>query len=81
MPKNISVDFINKIITILPKKTKLKISAQELYSHLMNLFDDPENMKYDIPVVAKSKTELELVNGWQLNETSRKFLKGHISQG
>jgi hypothetical protein len=36
----------------------------------------PEMMKYDIPMVARSRNEFELINGWTIDEKSLKYIKG-----
>lgn len=50
-------------------------SVIELYSFLQDTFDEPENMKYKIPIEAKSKTEFSLINGWTIDEKALKHLK------
>ncbi len=70
------IDFENKKIRYNPKGSKKKYTVNELYSFLQDLFDEPENMKYDIPIKAKSKTEYLLVNGWTIDGKAKKHLKG-----
>jgi hypothetical protein len=72
------IDFASRTITHKGNKKKV-YPAKELYSFLMDLFDEPENMRYDIPILAKSKDKFELINGWQLNSNCSKFIKGSIS--
>lgn len=60
-------------------KSKKVYSAKELYSFLMDLFDELENMKHDVPIAAKSKDQFEFVNGWALDEKSQKYIKGTIT--
>lgn len=81
MPKSVKINFQSKIISINPGRKSKTVTAKKLYSLLMDEFDEPENMKYEIPIMAKSKTEFKLINGWTIDKTSRKFLEGHISQG
>jgi len=40
----------------------------------MDLFDEPETMRYDIPTIAKSKTDFELINGWTIDKNSARYL-------
>jgi hypothetical protein len=76
--KDFKIDFERKIITHTGRVKKV-CPANELYSYIMDLFDEPENMRYDIPIVAVSKTEFNLVNGWTIDKDSLKFIKGKIS--
>lgn len=50
-------------------------TVSELYSFLQDTFDEPENMKYEVPIEAKSKTKYFLINGWSIDEEGRKHLK------
>lgn len=75
MPK-FSVDFNNKKISFVSSSETF--SAKELYSFLQDTFDEPENMKYDIPIIAKSKTEFALINGWSIDPESLKHLNGGV---
>lgn len=77
MTKNdFKIDFEKKEIFINPKGETKKFTARELYSFLQDIFDEPENMKYEIPIVAKSKDKFELINGWKIDEKSLSYLKG-----
>jgi hypothetical protein len=77
--KDFTIDFEKKKIAFVSKRKKI-YSVNELYSFLMDLFDQPEMMKYDIPIMAKSGGEFELINGWAIDKESFKYLKGKISQ-
>ncbi|MBI5126885.1 hypothetical protein HZA76_00300 [Candidatus Roizmanbacteria bacterium] len=72
------IDFENKKISYTNNSNKNVYTAQELYSYIQDLFDEPVNLKYDIPLVAKSKTNFKLINGWRLDKNSLKYLKGNI---
>lgn len=61
-------------------QAKTIYSVLELYSYLQDIFDEPENMKYAIPIVAESPEEFTLVNGWTMDPTSRQFLSGHLHE-
>ena len=74
--KDFKIDFGNKKIYHNPKGSGEKHTINELYSYLQNIFDEPENMKYDIPIEAMSKTEYFLVNGWTIDEESMENLTG-----
>lgn len=73
--KKFKIDFAKKTIVCKSRQCNVK----ELYSFLMDLFDEPENMKYDIPVLALAKNKFKLINGWTINEKSLKFIEGKIS--
>lgn len=68
------IDFENKKISYVGQGKKT-YSALELYSHLQDLLDDPANMKYEIPIVAKSKTRFKLINGWTIDKESLEYIK------
>ena len=86
--KDFKIDFKKKKISHNPSGSKTVYSINELYSFIQNIFDEPENMKYEIPIVAKSqpkadpplaeKTEFKLINGWSIDKKSLKYLKGNI---
>ena len=69
------IDFENKKISYNSKGSKAIYTVNELYSYLQNLFARPQNMKYQIPIMAISKTEYCLINGWTIDEKARKYLK------
>ena len=58
-------------------KTKT-YSVQELYSDLMNTFDNPEFMQYDLPIKAVSKSKFKMINGWRIGKQLGKHLKGNL---
>jgi len=74
--KDFKIDFKNKKISLRPKGNEEDYQVKELYSYLQDIFDEPGNMKYDIPIEAKSKNEFVLVNGWTIDEKALKHLKG-----
>ncbi len=69
------IDFKNKRIFYNPSGSGLKYKAVELYSYLQDVFDDSENMKYEIPIRAESKIKFFLINGWTIDKESMKYLK------
>ena len=79
MSKNLTLDFKNKVISYRQSAKAKTLTAQQLYSLLMNEFDEPENMKYEIPIKANSRKDFELINGWTIDKTSLKFTQGKIS--
>lgn len=72
------IDFENKRISYNPKGSKAVYTVNELYSYLQDIFDEPINMRYDIPVKAKSKTKYLLINGWTIDKEGIKHLTGGI---
>lgn len=72
------IDFENKRIFYNPKGSGKVYTVNELYSYLQDTFDEPVNMRYDIPIQAKSKTKYLLINGWTIDEEGIKHLKGGI---
>lgn len=69
------IDFENKKIFYNTSGSGSKYRAVELYSYLQDVFDDPENMKYDIPIRAESKIKIFLINGWTIDKESMEHLK------
>ena len=74
--KDFKIDFINKNISYITKGRSKTYSVKEFYSFIQDVFDEPQNMKYDIPIEAISKTEFKLINGWNMEEKAKKQLKG-----
>ena len=68
------IDFENKKIFYNTPGSGSKYKAVELYSYLQDVFDDAENMKYDIPIQAESKTKFFLINGWTIDDEGMKNL-------
>ena len=76
--KDFKIDFENKIISYSPEGSGTVYTVNELYSYLQDTFDEPVNMRYDIPIQAKSKTKYLLINGWTIDEEGLKHLKDGI---
>jgi len=78
--KDFKIDFVEKRIYHNPKGSKKIYTVNELYSFLQDAFDEPDNMDDDIPILAKSKTEFLLINGWVMGEDVIPYLtQGEIS--
>ncbi len=71
------IDFENKKISYSPSGSGLKYKAVELYSYLQDVFDDSQNMKYDIPIRAESEIKFFLINGWTIDEAGME----HLTEG
>ncbi len=74
--QDFTIDFIHKKILYNPKGSGDSYTVNELYSYVQDRFDEPQNMRYDIPIEAESKTIYHLVNGWTIDEEGMKHLKG-----
>jgi hypothetical protein len=78
----IKVDFIlnpgKKIISHNPKGSGKIYSVKEFYSYLMDTFDDPEYMRYEVPIEATGKDKFKLINGWTIDKEAKKHLKGNL---
>lgn len=72
------IDFKNKKIFYNTKGSGEVYAANALYSYLQNFFAKRDNMPYQIPILAMTKTEYFLVNGWTIDEKARKYLKEGI---
>jgi hypothetical protein len=78
--KDFIIDFTNKKISYSPKGKNIKHEIRKFYSYFQDLLDNPANMQYDIPIIAKSPTKFKLINGWTIEKEAKKHLtKGTIS--
>jgi len=69
-----SIDTVNRIIKYIG--TGAVYSANELYSWLMDTFDDPTYMDDPVPEEARTPTSYLLVNQWFIPYESFKYLNG-----
>jgi len=69
-----SVDTVNRIIKYVG--TGARYSVNELYSWLMDLFDNPEYMDDPVPMSARTPTDYQLINQWYITQESFKYLYG-----
>ncbi len=76
--KDFKIDFEGKRIYRNPKGGKKVYTLREFYSFLQDIFDEAEMMRYDIPIVARSKTKFSFINGWAIDEKCLKYLEGII---
>jgi len=70
------IDFKNKKISLNQRGNSKTYTVNELYSYLQDRMDEPQNMDYEIPIEAESKTKFFLINGWKIDAKARKRLKG-----
>jgi hypothetical protein len=69
-----SIDTVNRIIKYIG--TGATYTVNELYSWLMDTFDNPEYMDDPIPMSARTPTDYQLINQWFIPRDSFKYLKG-----
>ncbi len=69
------IDFENKRIFYTKKGSGKVYTVNQLYSYLQDSFSKRENMQYQTPIMATSKTEYLFINGWTIDEKARKYLK------
>ncbi len=55
-------------------------SVNDLYTWLMDYFDDSTTMQYDSPMSAQTPTEYTLTNSWFMDNNSFKYLSGGAIQ-
>lgn len=68
-----TIDYVNK--RVYHSSGTTIYTANELYSYLMDTFDELAQMDDTIPMSAQTPTEYTLINGWFMDDTSFKYLK------
>jgi len=68
-----TIDYVNKRVYHSSGTTIYTVN--ELYSYLMDTFDELAQMDDTIPMSAQTPTEYTLINGWYMDDTSFKYLK------
>lgn len=76
--KDVIIDFEKKLLSYHPKGSKRIYTLNELYSYLQDVFDEPMNMKYGIPISAESKNQYTLINGWSIDKKCLPYLSDGI---
>jgi hypothetical protein len=51
-------------------------TALEMYTWLMDVFDELDYMDDDVPMSAQTPTEFTLINGWSIPDASYRYIKG-----
>jgi len=74
--KDFKIDFKGKKVSLSPKGSGGDYQVRELYSFLMDKFDEPGTMKYEVPIEAVGKGKFRLVNGWMIEDKALRHLKG-----
>jgi hypothetical protein len=67
-----TLDYTNRILTHTSGTTRY--TANELYSWLMDLFDDSTQMDDAVPMSAQTPNEYALINGWFLPDATYDYL-------
>src|SRR3989344_3444895 len=73
-----TIDYVNERIYHSSGTTIYTVNA--LYSYIMDTFDELTQMDDTIPMSAQTPTEYTLINGWFMDDTSFKYLKGGAVQ-
>ncbi|MEK7522134.1 MAG: hypothetical protein AAB569_00995 [Patescibacteria group bacterium] len=68
-----TIDYVNKRVYHSSGTTIYTVN--ELYSYLMDTFDELAQMDDTIPMSAQTPTEYTLINSWFMDDTSFKYLK------
>jgi|GEM_PF-2431566 len=78
----ISKDFIIDISTLQithnPHGTKKAYPVREFYLFLQDLFDEPEYMQLEIPIIAQANGIYALIHGWTIDKAGLRHLTGGI---
>lgn len=51
-----------------------KMSWNQLYSYLQDMFDEPQWWDTPVPIIAHNPWEYEMINGWRLDQHTRDML-------
>lgn len=68
-----TIDYVNR--RVYHSSGTTIYTANELYSYLMDTFDELAQMDDTIPMSAQTPTEYTLINGWFMDNISFKYLK------
>lgn len=69
-----TIDYVAKRVTHTANTYIYTVNA--LYSYLQDTFDDLAQLDDTIPMSAQTPTDYTLINGWFMEDTTFKFLKG-----
>src|SRR3972149_7753640 len=68
-----TIDYVNK--RVYHSANSNVYTVNQLYSYLMDTFDELAQMDDTIPMSAQTPTNYTLINGWFMDDTSFKYLK------
>ena len=74
--KDFNVDFKNRKISYNPRGSGDTYSTNEFYPFLQEIFSRPQNMNYEIPIEAGSKTKYSLTNEWVIDDGAMRHIEG-----
>ncbi|NOR85395.1 hypothetical protein GQ473_04700 [archaeon] len=77
---DVSIDYVNKIISRDASPSSTVYSVNALYSYLMDTFDELTQMDDQIPMTAQTPTSYTMTNGWYIRENLTQFLDGGAIQ-
>ena len=77
---DVSIDYINKIITRSASPSATIYTVNALYSYLMDTFDELAQMDDQVPMSAQTPTSYTMINGWYIRENLTQFLEGGAIQ-
>ena len=72
---DVSIDYVNKIIGRDPSPSTDLYTVNQLYSYLMDTFDELAQMDDQIPMSAQTPTSYTMTNGWYIREDLTRQLK------
>lgn len=76
---DVAIDYVNKIIGRDPSPTASLYTVNELYSYLMDTFDELTQMDDQVPMSAQTPTSYTMINGWYIREDlTRQLTTGAI---
>ncbi len=76
---DVAIDYVNKIIGRDGSPSVTLYEVNELYSYLMDTFDELAQMDDQIPMSAQTPTSYTMINGWYIREDlTRQLKKGAI---
>ena len=76
-----TIDYVNKVIRYdgaetPPHPLADMLTVNALYSHVMDTFDELNQMDDALPMSAQTPTDYSLINGWFIDEMTVQCLKG-----
>ncbi len=72
---DVSIDYVNKIIGRDSSPSATLYTVNELYSYLMDVFDELAQMDDQVPMSAQTPTSYTMINGWYIREDLTRQLK------
>jgi hypothetical protein len=73
-----TIDYVNR--RVYHSSGTSVYTVNQLYSYLMDTFEEPEQMDDTVPMSAQTPTDYTLINSWFMDDESYKYLKGGAIQ-